>query len=277
MSIPVNAREGEISSDDAQPDRPDNPTKTRAKEGMGGLAKGLAILEAFGESTTRMTISDAAEYADLSRAAARRCLLTLVELGYLAYDGKFFTPLPRMLRLGSAYLNTSSLFQIAHPLLSEARDELQESVSLAVLDGGYSVFVARAESTHIVSTGAKVGGRLPVYCSATGRVLVSRMAEDEIRQHLDRVAMKKLTTHTLTSINSVMDAIRRSRADGYAISDEELEKGLCSVAVPVIDRNGAICAAVSVSAYSGRVNIETLEKTFLPVLQHTAQRIERAL
>ena len=266
-----------MRSDETRVDEPDKLTKARGKEGMAGLAKGLAILEAFGESTKRMTISDAAEFADLSRAAARRCLLTFVELGYLAYDGKFFTPLPRMLRLGGAYLNTSSLVQIARPLLSEARDQLQESVSLAVLDDGYSVFVARAESAHIVSTGAKVGGRLPLYCSATGRVLLSRLAEDDVQQHLAGVVMKKLTSHTLTNVDSVMDAIRQSRAQGYAISNEELEKGLYSVAVPVVARDGSICAAISVSAYAGRVDIETFEKTFLPVLQHTAQRLERAM
>src|ERR1700722_2817831 len=110
--------------------------QARAKEGMAGLAKGLAIIEAFGANTTRMTVSDAAHLADLSRPAARRCLLTLVELGYLAHDGKFFTPLPRMLRLGGAYLSTSSRTQIAQPLLASARDRLQESVSLAVLDEG---------------------------------------------------------------------------------------------------------------------------------------------
>jgi IclR family pca regulon transcriptional regulator len=251
--------------------------KVRVKEGMAGLAKGLAIIEAFTASTTRMTISEAAHHADLSRPAARRCLLTLVELGYLANDGKFFTPLPRMLRLGSAYLSTSSLPQIAQPLLASARDELQESVSLAVLDEGYSVFIARAEATRIVSTGVKLGGRLPAYCSATGRVLLSGLSENEIRRHLDSIPMKCLTTRTLGNVDAVMQAVKRATRDGYAINNEELEIGMSAMAVPVRNRSGEIEAAMSVSVFSGRVSVLTLERTFLPVLLAMAARLQRSL
>jgi IclR family pca regulon transcriptional regulator len=270
---PVNGQGDETSSvESGEP-----ASGARAKEGMGGLAKGLAIIEAFGASTTRMTVSDAARFADLSRPAARRCLLTLVELGYLAHDGKFFVPLPRMLRLGSAYLSTSSLPQIAQPLLVEARDELQESVSLAVLDDGYAVFVARAEAVRIVSTGVKLGARLPVYCSATGRVLLSELGDDEIGRHLDTVPMRKLTARTLVDTAAVIDAIHLARTEGYSLSYEELEIGMCAMAVPVRGRGGAIEAAISVSAFSGRVSVETLEQSFLPVLQRVARRLERAL
>jgi IclR family transcriptional regulator, pca regulon regulatory protein len=270
---PVNGPEEEASSVESS----EAAAGGRAKEGMAGLAKGLAIIEAFGASTVRMTVSDAARFADLSRPAARRCLLTLVDLGYLAHDGKFFAPLPRMLRLGSAYLSTSSLPQIAQPLLVEARDELQESISLAVLDEGYSVFVARAEAVRIVSTGVKLGGRLPVYSSATGRVLLSELGDDEIRRHLDAVPMKRLTARTIVDPAALIDAIRQAKADGYSVSYEELEVGMCAMAVPVRGRSGAVEAAVSVSAFSGRVDVETLEQTFLPVLQRVARRLERAL
>jgi IclR family pca regulon transcriptional regulator len=272
----VNGPERERTSEEGE-EVAEGGVKSRAKEGMAGLAKGLAIIEAFGASTTRMTVSDAARHADLSRPAARRCLLTLVELGYLAHDGKFFVPLPRMLRLGSAYLSTSSLPQIAQPLLADARDELQESISLAVLDEGYSVFIARAEAVRIVSTGVKLGGRLPAYCSATGRVLLSELGDDEVRRHLDAAPMKPLTTRTLTNADAVIDAIRRARADGYALSYEELEVGMCAMAVPVRGRSGTVEAAISVSAFSGRVSREALTETFLPVLQRVAARIERAL
>jgi IclR family pca regulon transcriptional regulator len=251
--------------------------KSHAKEGMGGLAKGLAIIEAFGPNTTRMTVSDAANLADLSRPAARRCLLTLVEHGYLAHDGKFFTPLPRMLRLGGAYLSTSSLPQIAQPLLASTRDKLQESVSLAVLDEGYAVFIARAEAVRIVSTGVKLGGRLPAYCSATGRVLLAGLPEEQARAHLESVPMKRLTNRTVANLDGVLKAIRRAAEDGYAISDEEIEIGMSAMAVPVKNSAGQIEAAVSVSVYSGRVNIETLQETFLPALRETAARLQRSL
>lgn len=270
---PVNGQEGELAPEESA----DPSGKARAKEGMAGLAKGLAIIEAFGASTARMTLSDAAHLADLSRPAARRCLLTLVDLGYLAHDGKFFTPLPRMLRLGSAYLSTSSLTQIAQPLLTSARDELQESVSLAVLDEGYSVFIARAEAVRIVSTGVKLGGRLPAYCSATGRVLLSGLSQEQIRRHLDATPMKHLTTRTLATTEIVLRAIALAAQNGYAISNEELEIGMSAMAVPVRNRSGAIEAAVSVSVFSGRVSVETLEEKFLPVLKAVAARLQRAL
>jgi IclR family transcriptional regulator, pca regulon regulatory protein len=253
------------------------PIQAHAKEGMGGLAKGLAIIEAFGASTPRMTVSDAAHLAGLSRPAARRCLLTLVELGYLAHDGKFFTPLPRMLRLGGAYFSTSSLPQIAQPLLANARDKLQESVSLAVLDEGYAVFVARAEAVRIVSTGVKLGGRLPAYCSATGRVLLSDLPEQQVREHLESIPMKRLTDRTVANLNGVLKAIRRAAEEGYAISDEELEIGMSAMAVPVRNRSGQIEAALSVSVFSGRVSIDTLRDNFLPVLREMAERLQRSL
>jgi IclR family pca regulon transcriptional regulator len=270
---PVNAQAGEASPIEEG----EAGAKVRAKEGMAGLAKGLAIIEAFNASTTRMTVSDAAHLTELSRPAARRCLLTLVDLGYLGHDGKFFTPLPRMLRLGSAYLSTSSLTQIAQPLLASARDELQESISLAVLDEGYSVFIARAEAIRIVSTGVKLGGRLPAYCSATGRVLLSGFSEDEIRHHLDSVPMKQLTRRTLADTDLVLQAVKRAAQDGYAISNEELEIGMSAMAVPVRNRSGEIEAALSVSVFSGRVGLTTLAQTFLPVLLELASRLQRSL
>jgi IclR family pca regulon transcriptional regulator len=270
---PVNEQDGTSSSVEGV----EAAGKTRGKEGMAGLAKGLAIIEAFGAAIPRMTVSDAAHLADLSRPAARRCLLTLVDLGYLAHDGKFFTPLPRMLRLGSAYLSTSSLTQIAQPLLANARDELQESISLAVMDDGYSVFIARAEAIRIVSTGVKLGARLPVYCSATGRVLLSGLTEEEIRRHLERVPMTRLTNRTLTNPDAVLQAVKRAAEDGYAISNEELAIGMSAMAVPVRNRSGEIEAALSVSVFSGRVSVATLEEKFLPVLKAIALRLQRAL
>jgi IclR family transcriptional regulator, pca regulon regulatory protein len=273
IKSPVNTEAGASS-----PDKEEAGTiQARAKEGMAGLAKGLTIIEAFGANTTRMTVSDAAHLADLSRPAARRCLLTLVELGYLAHDGKFFTPLPRMLRLGGAYLSTSSLTQIAQPLLASARDRLQESVSLAVLDEGYAVFIARAEAVRIVSTGVKLGGRLPAYCSATGRVLLGGLPEQQVHAHLESVPMKRLTHRTVANLDGVLKAIRRAAEDGYAISDEELEIGMSAMAVPVRNSAGQIEAALSVSVFSGRVNIETLRENFLPTLRETAGRLQRSL
>src|SRR6201987_3823657 len=145
----------------------------RVSEGMGGLAKGLAIIEAFSPRRTRLTVTEAAQSSGTSRASARRCLLTLTALGYLEFDGKYFRPQPRLLALGAAYLGTRSLSQIAQPFLTAARDELHESISLAVLDNDVALFVARAEAERLVTTGISIGTRIDLYCSATGRGLLS--------------------------------------------------------------------------------------------------------
>jgi IclR family pca regulon transcriptional regulator len=277
VKLPVNGDDGAPASVTDAENALEEASEPRAREGMGGLAKGLAIIEAFSATTVRMTVAEAARLADVTRPAARRCLLTLVDLGYLSHDGKFFTPLPRMLRLGGAYLSTSSLAQIAQPLLAMARDELQESVSLAVLDEGHSVFVGRAEAIRIVSTGAKLGGRLPAYCSATGRVLLSQKSDGEIVRHISALPLKKLTPRTISEPEEVIAAIRRVPVDGYALSDEELELGMRAMAVPVKNRMGGIEAAVSVSVSSARVSVDSMKRDFLPVLQRVAARLERAL
>lgn len=136
---------------------------SRLPEGMGGLAKGLAIIEAFSTHRTRMTVSEAASASMTSRASARRCLLTLTELGYLEFDGKYFRPQPRLLALGAAYSGTRSLPQIAQPFLNAARADLHESISLAALDVDAALFLARAEAERLVTTGILIGTRMDLY------------------------------------------------------------------------------------------------------------------
>jgi IclR family pca regulon transcriptional regulator len=212
---------------------------------MGGLAKGLAIIEAL---TTHgvLSVSDAARASNITRAAARRCLITLTEL--------------------------------AEPLLARARDELAESVSLAVLDNDTSLFIARAEAEHIVSTGVRVGAHLPAYCSATGRVLLSQFSDDEIVERIGRKPLRSRTPHTITKIPPLVNEIRAVRKRAYAISDEELELGMRSLAVPVIiGENHEIIAAISVSAASARVRVADLRHHFLPILQSCSKSLSQRI
>jgi IclR family transcriptional regulator, pca regulon regulatory protein len=246
-------------------------------EGMGGLAKGLAIIEAFSPQHTRMTVSEAAEAARTSRASARRCLITLTELGYLEFDGKYFRPQPRLMTLGSAYSGTRSLPEIAQPFLVAARNELHESISLAVLDRDAAVFVARAEAERLVATGMSLGTRIELYCSATGRVLLAAWTDDQIKAYLDKTTFKARTKHSLVKKTSIRNALLSVRQVGYATSDEELEIGLRSIAVPVIDSRGSVLAAMSASASSARVTLQQMIKTFLPVIKSNAATLGRAL
>ena len=265
------------AADGVKEERAQVTSAGRAPEGMAGLAKGLAVIEAFGQTAARLTVSDAARLTNITRAAARRCLLTLTELGYLAHDGKYFQPTPRMLRLGVAYLDTASLPALAQPHLISARDRLAESVSLAVWQDGWAVFVARAEAERLVSTGVRVGARLPAHCSATGKVLLAGLGEDEIAAYLTLGGWPKRTVHTLVTAEEIAQAVRAAGADGFATSDEELELGMRAMAVPVRDARGRTVAAMSVSTSTARVSSDELRDRFLPVLLEHSARLGRIL
>jgi len=244
---------------------------------MAGLAKGLAVLEAFSRATPKLTISDAARRTELNRAVARRCLLTLVDLGYLTHDGKYFSPTPRMLRLADTYVEASALPQLAQPHLAAARETLQESVSLAVLQDGESLFVARSEVMRIINTGVRTGATLPAYASATGHVLLAGLTPAELESYLDRCTPRARTSKTPTTRTEILERVERARSDGVAVTDEELEIGLRSLAVPVRDSRGKTVAAMSVSAMAGRVSVERLRQEFLPVLRDHAGKLGRIL
>jgi IclR family pca regulon transcriptional regulator len=255
------------------------PQKTesaaRKAEGMGGLAKGLAIVEAFSAHSV-MSVADAARASGTTRASARRCLITLTELGYVEHSGREFRPLTRLRRLGGVASRRDQLAQLAQPFLSRARDDLAESVSLAVLDHDGALFIARAEAEHIVSTGVRVGAHLPAYCSATGRVLLSQFSDTEVLERIGRKPLPRRTSHTLTRTSELLAEIRSVREKGYAISDEELELGLRALAVPVAGSGGEIIAAVSVSAASARVRSADLRRRFVPVLRSFASMLAEA-
>jgi len=247
------------------------------KEAMAGLAKGLAILECFGEGTSDLTLAEAARRTGLSRAAARRCLLTLLELGYVTQDGHSFAPQPRMLRLGYAFLSATPLPRLAQPILETVQEAAGEAVSLAILDGAETVFVARSAPHRMVSVGPGIGSRLPAWCSATGRVLLAGLPDEEILSRLVGLSFHPLTRRTATAPEEVRDRINRAREAGYAACDEELELGLVSLAVPVRDLSGRVVAAMSVSTQPSRRSLGDATRDLLPPLRDGARRLSAHL
>jgi IclR family transcriptional regulator, pca regulon regulatory protein len=245
----------------------------RPAEGMGGLAKGLAIIEALSLRGAQ-NAADAARAANSTRAAARRCLLTLVELGYVERVGREFRPLPRLLNLGQPRDRRDRLAELSNDILEHGRDQLNESISLAVLEGDHVVFIARADAEHIVRTGVRIGARLPAYCSATGRILMGALHDDDIRTIIGTKPLKRRTPHTIVDPKLLLNTIDESRASGFAIGDEELELGMRALAVPVRDLDGTIVAAISVSAYSARVSRKMFLSEFLDVVRDCALRVE---
>lgn len=255
---------------------PEGP-RPRAPEGMAGLAKGLAVLEAFDARHTSLTITEAARLTGLARATARRCLLTLVDLGYVTQDGNDFRPTPRLIRLAEAYSATDPLPRLARPQLAAARGILTESVSLAVLEDGLSVFVARAEAERIVAAGVRIGARLPAGSTATGRILLAALDDAEIDAYLTSFEPVARTPKTLVDRAEIRAAIAAARTDDVSFTDEELELGMRSMAVPVRDSRGAVRAALSVSVFTARISLAGMRREFLPVLREHADAIGKML
>jgi IclR family transcriptional regulator, pca regulon regulatory protein len=241
------------------------------------LERGLAVIRAFGEERPELTLSEVAHETGLTRAAARRFLLTLADLGYVRADGRRFALSPRVLELGYAYLSSIGLPEIAEPHLERLAAEVRESSSVSVLDGDDIVYVARVPTSRIMRVAINVGTRFPAHATSMGRVQLAALPDAELDAFLDRVELRPLTAHTLTDPAKLRAELARIRSQGWALVDQELEEGLRSVAAPIRDRTGRVVAAVNVSAHASRASRDTVRRTLLPPLLATAARIQEDL
>ncbi|WP_145203774.1 IclR family transcriptional regulator C-terminal domain-containing protein [Sphingobium sp. B2] len=241
-------------------------------EFMMSLARGLAVLRCFAEQERPLTIGQASQMTGLSRAAVRRCLYTLVRLGYAAQEDLSYVLRPKILSLGYAYLSSSSLAARAQPILDHLRDELGESCSLGVLEEDEVYYVARAEAGRIMSIALRVGSRLPLYATSMGRVLLAAKAREEQEAYLDRTELAAFTPKTLCTKSALVERLGQVRDDGFAIVDQELELGLRSIAVPVIGKGGVV-AALNMGTQAARISAADLRTRCLPALRRGAQRL----
>lgn len=226
---------------------------------MGGFAKGLAVIEAFSAEKSRLSISDAAEATGFDRATARRCLLTLADLGYATYDGKFFSLTPRVLRLGTSSLAAMPLPRIVQPLLDALSEEIGQSTSVSILDDWEIVYVARAAQRRVMSISLMPGSRLPAYCASMGRVLLAAQPDDAVQDVLRRHPPVRRTEHSLHKTSDIIKALDTVRRQGFAISDQELEIGLRSIAVPLYDSRNRVVAAINVGVAAVQKRAEDLK------------------
>lgn len=222
------------------------------------LARGLSVIAAFDADHPAMTLSEVAARVDLSRATTRRFLHTLVELGFVRTDGRVFALTPQVLRLGTAYLSGLGLPQLAQPHLERLSVEVGESTSAAVLDGTDIVYVARVAMRRIMSVGITVGTRFPAYATSMGRVLLADLPAAELDAYLSTADLRALTPRTLHDESGLRRELDRVREQGWARVDEELERGLRSLAVPVRDPGGSVVAALNVSAASSVTSADDL-------------------
>ncbi|MCA2407069.1 IclR family transcriptional regulator (plasmid) [Rhizobium leguminosarum bv. viciae 248] len=241
----------------------------RETDFVSGFARGLKVIEAFGETRQRLSIAEASKLTELDRATVRRSLLTLAELGYADYDGKFFTLTPKILRLGHAYLSATPLPALLQPHLDLLSEKASQSASASVLDGTDIVYIARASQRRVMSINLTPGSRLPAYCASMGRVLLAALSESEARTILARSELKQNTPNTKTDPEDLIAEFRRVRTEGYAIIDQELEIGLCSIAVPVDNDRGETVAAINIGAPAALVPAAEMKDRYLPLLKET--------
>jgi IclR family transcriptional regulator, pca regulon regulatory protein len=251
--------------------------KTKIRDFVGSLARGLSVLRAFDSEKPEMTLTQVAERTNLTRAGARRFLLTLVELGYVRKNQRLFRLTPKVLELGYAYLASTPLSRLSQPHLKHITDLTGESCSIAVMDGEEVAFIARTPANRFLRLGMHVGVRLPVSYTSAGRVIIATEGEDAIDRYLDNANLEPRTRHSISNKSALRAELLRIRKQGYAIVDEELEEGLCSISVPIFDSKNQVIAAINTATNVATVPRDKLKARFLPLLREAAQGIQETL
>ena len=241
------------------------------------FARGLGVIRAFTAEAPAQTLTEVAARTGLDRAGARRILLTLAQLGYVYQEGRLFRLTARTLDLGYAYLCTTPLWNLAEPIMEELVAEVHESCSVAVLDGPEMVYILRVPTSKIMTINLGIGSRLPAWCTSMGRVLLAGLPEARVDELLAASDIRAHTRHTVTEAQELKRTITQAKAQGYALVSQELEEGLCSIAVPLFDRAGNVMAAMNISGNAGRVSVAQMTRKILPRLQAAAERINTSL
>ena len=253
------------------------------------LARGIEIIKAFGvqelkpqaRSSLRdpdaLTLSEVAERTGLARAVVRRFLYTLVQLGYVTTDGKYFRLTAKILDLGFAYLSSFSLPKIAERFLEEVTHETKESSSASVLDGQDIVYVARVQTRRIMSVSIGIGSRLPAFCTSMGRALLANLPPEALEHYFKIAVLSRFTERTICQPELLRKELKTVARQGYALVDQELEIGLRSLAVPIFSRGGKAVAAINIGTQAPRTSKTELLQHFLPILQRAAKNISSCL
>jgi IclR family pca regulon transcriptional regulator len=248
------------------------------KEFMASLAKGLRVLSAFGELRPTMSLTEAAAVAGISRASARRVLLTLAGLGYVKQTGRDFTLAPRILELGFGYLSIQPWIDRAQPLLKELSSEFQESFSAATLQGSEIVFVATVAAPGMVMSSAiAVGTRMTAFHSALGRVQLGYLEETEVWSRIKALKIEAFTPNTITDLKAIAERVKEDRLQGFSIVDEEMERGLRGIAVPLLTRSGRLLGAIGATAHASRTTRNEMRSTILPRLKDCSGKISQLM
>jgi IclR family pca regulon transcriptional regulator len=249
----------------------------RSQEFVQSLERGFAVIKAFGPGHDELTLSEVAVASGLSRAAARRFLITLVELGYVRTDKRLFALRPKVLELGYSYLSSLSLTEIAPPHMEALVARLGLTCSLCVLDGKDITYVSRVLTKRIMAVAVSIGTRFPAYVTSMGRVLLASQPKEWLDEYLETTDFRTYTERTVIEPEELRAILTTVRANGYAILDQELESGLRSIAVPIHGSTGKIVAAMNVATPTSQITLEKLRSEVLPELKAAAHNIEDGL
>lgn len=242
----------------------------KAREGsefIETLDRGLRVIQSFGIDRRPMTLSDLSKSVNLPRATVRRILMTLVRSGFVVGDERLFSLTPRVLLLASAYLTSNQINTVMQPLMDEVASKAKEVCSLAILHGEEVVFIARSSPARVFSTGLDIGYRLPAFCTSVGRVLLGRLANDELTRTVDGMKLLPQTQSTLVDKSAVIATIIADRTKGYSLVDQEAEEGFRSISVPIRRYDGVVIAAANIGAHVDRITTGEMIDRFLPLLK----------
>jgi IclR family transcriptional regulator, pca regulon regulatory protein len=249
----------------------------RDGEFVRSLDRGLSVIRAFSAEHPELTLSGVAKITGLTRAAARRFLHTLVDLGYVRCEGNKFMLRPKILELGYAYLSSLSLPEMAMPHLEQLVGKVRESSSVCVLDGDEVVYVARVPTKRIMTVAISVGTRFPAYATSLGRVLLAAQSDQWLNGYFASVKLRMFTSHTIADPAALRAELHRVKEQGWALVDQELEDGLRSIAAPIHDGEGRVIASVNVSTHATRTSLGEMVERLLAPLLATAHLIENDL
>lgn len=241
------------------------------------FARGLEVIRSFSARAPRQTLTEVATRTGLTRAGARRILLTLQTLGYVESDGKLFALTPRILDLGFAYLSSMPMWDVAEPVMEQLVEQVKESCSAAVLEGADIVYVLRVSTRKIMRNSLGIGSRLPAYCTSMGRMLLAGLPDEEVLRLLRSAPLQARTRHTLTDPDAVLARVQQARRQGWCLVNQELEEGLLSMAAPVVDRAGRTIAAINISGQVNRTTPRQMQEAMLAPLREAARRISGRL
>ncbi|WP_185267018.1 IclR family transcriptional regulator domain-containing protein [Halopseudomonas xiamenensis] len=245
---------------------------------MMSLARGLAVIHAFQERKRHLTIAQISHRTEIPRASVRRCLHTLMKLGYVTTDGRTYSLLPKVLTLGHAYLSSTPLAVTAQPILDRLSDRLNEACSMATLEGEEILYVARSSiPLRLTSIDLSIGSRLPAHCTSMGQILLAALDDAALEDYLEHAELQPRTSRSLRTPEQIRTVVAQIRQRGWVISDQELEIGLRSLAVPLRDSAGQVLAALNVGTPVSRVTRQELETRFLPVLLEASKELSRRL